>query len=95
MADKQLIFRVHALRRMVERRISKADIKKVLNEGEIIESYPDDMPYPSKLMLGWSSERPLHVVAAENREENQMIIITAYEPDPTKWGSGLKKRKPE
>ena len=43
-------------------------------------------------MLGWDSERPLHVVAADNDDE-ETIIITAYEPDPMIWESDFKKKK--
>ncbi len=47
----ELIFRVHAIRRMFQRRISLDDIKSVLGSGIIIESYPDDYPYPSLFII--------------------------------------------
>lgn len=37
----------HALRRMVERNISKAEICEAGADAEIIESYPDDKYSPS------------------------------------------------
>ena len=52
MADK-LVFRVHALQRMFERRISVQDVKVATEGGGTIEDYPDDKPYPSQLVLGW------------------------------------------
>ena len=52
----------------------------------VIESYPDDTPYPSELWLDMDrSGRPLHVVLADSHEEGQTIIITVYHPDPALW----------
>ncbi|MFH5834387.1 DUF4258 domain-containing protein [Halalkalibaculum sp. DA384] len=55
----------HALERMMERGIFRDDVKKVLTEGELIEKYPDDQPFPSGLFLGFpgADNQPLHVVA--------------------------------
>jgi len=38
---------------MFERGISETDVNRVLVDGEVIQTYPDDTPYPSRLMLGW------------------------------------------
>lgn len=46
-----LIFRVHAIQRMFQRGISKDDVRSVLESGRLIEEYPDDHPYPSRLAL--------------------------------------------
>lgn len=88
-----LIFRVHAIRRMFQRRISKDDVRQILETVETIETYPHDTPYPSQLVLGWRNARPLHVVAAENAESGETIVITAYEPDSEEWELGFKRRK--
>jgi len=88
----QLVFRVHAIKRMFQRNISEKEVRHVIENGEIIESYSDDTPYPSRLMLGWSKTRPLHVVAAENQVEQQEIIIAAYEPDPKEWDPTFTRR---
>jgi hypothetical protein len=42
---------------MFERQITEEDVRNVLNNGIIIEDYPDDRPYPSKLSLGWCGIR--------------------------------------
>ena len=65
MTTDRIIFRVHAVQRMFERLINADDVRSVLRDGEMIESYPDDTPYPSRLVLGWVDIRPLHVVVAE------------------------------
>lgn len=93
MKDVKLIYRLHALKRMIERNITKQDIKKALNNGVIIKNYPSDMPYPSKLIMGYSGSRPLHVVYAENKEDNTYIIITVYEPSSKLWDDSFRKRE--
>jgi len=91
----RLVYRVHAIERMVERRISSEDVRQVLAEGKEIESYPGDLPYPSLLLLGWCGSRPIHVVAADNASDNEIIIVTVYEPDPERWEPGFERRKPQ
>jgi hypothetical protein len=87
------IFRVHALQRMFERRITHGDVTRVLGEGKTIEQYPGDKPYPSRLVLGWIDDRPFHVVVADNKKEKEQIIITVYEPDSAAWEPGFERRK--
>jgi hypothetical protein len=57
-------WQTHALERMMKRGISREIVKQVLLEGEIIEDYPDDKPFPTALFLGWFQRNPLHVVTA-------------------------------
>ena len=83
-----------ALQRMVRRRISVQDVRDVVLGGEPLEMYPDDQPYPSRLLLGWRGNRPLHVVVADNQEDSEIIVITAYEPDPDRWDSDFRRRMP-
>jgi hypothetical protein len=90
----RIVFRIHAVKRMFQRRISEEDVKHVLATGEVIENYPNDIPYPSKSLLGWRGSRPLHVVAADNLESDETIVITVYEPDPQEWEAGFARRKP-
>ncbi len=89
-----IVFRVHAVKRMFQRQVSVDDVHKVLEIGEVIEDYPEDTPFPSKLFLGWSEGRPIHVVAASNEASGETIIITVYEPDPNEWEPGFRRRKP-
>lgn len=93
MALGPLIFRVHAIQGMFQRRISLDDVYHVLATGEVIENYPHDIPYPSRLVLGWCGPMPIHVVAADNVETKETIVITIYEPDLTQWETGFKRRK--
>ncbi len=93
MKIEKLRFRVHAIQRMFERFIDENDIRSVLEKGEIIAEYSDDNPFPSMLVLGNAKNRPIHVVVAYNKEVNELIVITVYEPDREKWEADFKRRK--
>lgn len=88
----KLTYWVHAVERMFDRGISEDDLRSVLLDGEEIEAYRNT-PYPGRLVLGWCGTRPIHVVADENREDDELIVITAYEPQPALWEFGFKRRK--
>ncbi|MHB8367212.1 MAG: DUF4258 domain-containing protein [Acidithiobacillus sp.] len=45
-------FSRHALQRMFQRAITEEAILHTLGNGLIVEEYPDDHRYPSRLMLG-------------------------------------------
>lgn len=90
---KNTRFRAHALQRMFQRRIRKDAVFGILISGEVLEEYPDDLPYPSRLIMGWYEGRPLHVVAAYDSAERKEIVITVYEPDPNRWDQGLRRRR--
>lgn len=88
-----IIFRLHSLYRMVERKISEEEILEVVQSGKVIKDYPDDKPYPSKLMYKFIDSRPIHVVVAENKDEDELIIITVYLPDTDIWDINFERRK--
>ena len=78
---------------MYERRISEVEILSALENGQVIESYPADTPHPSALLLGMAGTKFVHVVYADNKDENERIIITVYEPDPTIWHEDMRTRR--
>ncbi|MCY4654997.1 MAG: DUF4258 domain-containing protein [Dehalococcoidia bacterium] len=43
------------------RGITEEEVYLVVEHGEVIETYPQDTPYPSRLVLGWIEQRPIHV----------------------------------
>jgi len=90
---ERLIFRVHAIQRMFQRGVTVDDVRQVLATGETIEKYPDDTPYPSRLVLGRIGSRPLHVVFAENKAMREIIVVTVYEPDPDRWDGDFRRRR--
>ncbi len=89
----QYLWRKHALTRLAERGIGQEEALEVIQEGEAIENYPDDSPYPSCLMFKKVNERPIHVVVALDSEENFGYIITVYEPSPEEFESDFRTRR--
>jgi hypothetical protein len=63
---------------MFARSINTTSVKTAISNGEIILEYLDDKPYPSFLMLWFDNNEPLHVVVAQNRQDDSCYIITAY-----------------
>ena len=92
MNNLRITFRTHAFQRMFERGIAASDVERVVSVGEVVEDYPNDLPYPSRLVLGWIGKQPLHVVAADNTDDNELIIVTVYEPDPLRWDGDFRRR---
>ena len=71
--------------------ISTSEVRKVLEECEIIEDYPEDARGHSCLMLGKDrEERPIHVVCAPKDE--YLAVITAYVPDESQWLEDYRRR---
>lgn len=85
-------FTRHAVAQMFDRKISTSDVKSVIQTGEVIQSYTEDKPYPSFLMLAYMNKRPIHVVIARNQQTGECIIVTAYEPSPSLWDPDFKNR---
>jgi Domain of unknown function (DUF4258) len=78
---------------MFTRSITDECVEDILQNGEVIEVYPQAFPFPAKLLLGRCNGRSIHVVAAENSRQQQVIIITAYEPTLEKWEADMKTRR--
>jgi Domain of unknown function (DUF4258) len=74
------------------RRISARNVEDAIGSGTIIEDYPDDPRGPSCLILGYSGKRPIHVVCGR-LGSNEILIITAYQPDPDEWEDDCTTRK--
>ncbi len=62
-------------------------------QGEIIEDYPHDKPYPSCLIYGDTfTGKPVHNVWAFNEINGWAVLITVYRPDPSRWINWRKRR---
>ena len=93
MTYERLIFSNHALTQMFQRNISVSDVKFVISNGIIVNEYPGDKPYPSKLLFAVCNKRCFHIVCSENNIENEIIIITAYEASSDIWENDFVTRK--
>lgn len=82
----------HASNRCMLREITQKDIKNCVMTGNIIEQYPDDFPWASCLISGYSEEgKIIHVVMSDNGQYSK--VITAYVPSMEKFEADFKTRK--
>jgi hypothetical protein len=93
MECKDIVFSGHAVQRMFERGIDEKDLYEVIAEGELIDEYPGDKPFPSMLLLGQVSNQAIHVVLGVDSQTGVCYVITVYLPDPGLWLMGFRKRR--
>jgi len=89
----EIVFTTHAFRRMLKRHITTVEVETVLLTGVRIEEYQDDQPLPSYLVLGRAGARVLHVIAADDPERGETLVITSYEPNTDLWELDFKTRR--
>lgn len=93
-AAKRILYLPHAVRQMSrpDRMVSMAEVRYVIENGKLIEDYPEDVRGHSCLILGYGEGgRPVHVVCSPKTE--YLAIITAYIPGKHEWEDNFKKRK--
>lgn len=76
----------HADEEALADRLSYDEIFLSVLQGEVIEDYPGDKPFPSCLVHGETfSGEPVHSVWAYNEANQWAVLITVYRPDPKRW----------
>ena len=93
-AGKKLLFLPHALRQMsrTDRMITSNDVRLVIENGEIIEGYPEDVRGNSFLILGYGNKnRAIHIICSPKTD--YLAIITAYLPNQALWEDNYKIRR--
>jgi hypothetical protein len=88
-----LVFTRHARKRILERGIRIDEVRTAIEAPTVLEEYPQDEPYPTRLVLGWAGDRPLHIVLAGPTVAGDTILVTLYEPDLERWEQGFLKRR--
>ena len=84
---------LHATERVIERNISRKEIREAGATSEMIEDYPTDKYGPSCLLLGRTdTRRPLHIQVSR-KETPKVKIITLYEPEDDEWIDYKVRRK--
>jgi hypothetical protein len=74
--------------------ITYEEIFSSVLSGEIIEHYPDDSPYPSCLVNGFTMRNePVHSVWAFNKANGWAVLVTVYRPDPERWLNWKTRKK--
>ena len=92
-AQGRIQWRKHVLQRLAERGIQQDAVRQVLLSGERIRDYTEDRPFPSALFLGYTGDKPLHVVAAFDEISKQTFVITVYEPSLDVFESDYRTKK--
>ena len=95
--EEKVDFSIHAEYEMLndEYGIIKTDeVLEVIQNGNIVEEYPETFPLPSCLINGKTNKgKPLHIVVAYDEEDESLQIITVYRPNPNLWKQDFKVRK--
>jgi Domain of unknown function (DUF4258) len=67
-----------------------------IENGILVEDYPDAFKGPTVLLLQDYLGKPVHVVWGLARaQQNIATLITAYFPDPQKWYDNFMERRPK
>jgi hypothetical protein len=85
----------HGFNELDEDGIVVAEIIDGITAAVAIEDYPDRMRGPSVLTLQHDTEGPVHVLwGIPAGQRRPAVLITAYRPDPLRWDSDFRRRKP-
>lgn len=76
----------HAEKERYAEDISISDLETGISGGEILEDYANDPRGPSCLILGYSQNRPIHIVCGYTSIK-WIRIITVYIPKLPKWAN--------
>jgi hypothetical protein len=93
-AAKRILYLPHAVRQMSrpDRMIGIEDVRNVLQNGDLVEDYPDDARGHSCLIVGHGLDgKPIHIVCSPKGD--YLAIITAYIPSLEEWEAHFRKRK--
>ncbi len=74
---------IHAQAHMFERGISTADVRAVLETGEVLERFR---------ILGWVHQRPMHVIYYGAADERIVISLSDPSDSPELWTPDFKWR---
>ena len=93
MVCSRILLSRHALQRMFQRSIAPREVHEAIVNGEAIEQYPDDQPFPSTLLLAVVDGRPLHVLVSRDPLTATCHVVTVYVPDAAQWSEDFRVRR--
>jgi hypothetical protein len=85
-AAARIIYLPHAVRQMSrpDRMIRAAEVRNVVERGELVEDHPEDVRGHSCMVLGYGTGgTPINVVCSPDGD--YLAIITTYIPDSEEW----------
>ncbi len=91
-ANEQFEFSKHALDQSILRKILVREIREAIDNGQVIEDYPDDKYGASCLISGLTQDlRPIHIHCSHPTLP-LIKIITVYEPSLQRWNDDFTRR---
>ena len=81
----------HIMRVLMSHELSLFEIKESLMNGFILETHQHPMRSLSCLVLGYSGEKPVHVVCAEEKDD-RINLLLAYIPSPPIWKDATNRQ---
>jgi signal recognition particle GTPase len=91
----QYLYSLHAEIERKADELTFAQVEEALLNGKILEQYPDTGRGGSCLVVGFSTEIPIHVICGWHGEK--IALITVYIPTPPKfidpWTRGNKSNE--
>ena len=89
--ERPLRITTHAQVEALKEGLQLDDLRHVLETGKLIEEYEGDRG----LLYGWAVtiRLPIHLVVEV--AEDEVVVITAYVPDPSDWIGYTRRRRRE
>lgn len=90
-SENRYFISLHAKSRMGERKVSDADVKRVIETGDVAERHDAARPFAKVLFMKQIRGEPLYVSCAFDGTDAHIITVHWY--DPSKWIDPWTRRK--
>jgi hypothetical protein len=93
--DRSVRISDHGYDELVADDISTRDVIERIDDGRVVEDYPDYPKGPCVLVLQPDRNgNPVHVLWGIPKGHSEpAVVVTAYRPDPAQWQNGFMKRR--
>jgi len=92
--NEKILWSFHAVQKLRIEELRKLQVEDALKNCVLVEDYHlVGRPLPDCLVLGFTNEKPVHVVVALDEDFDRILIVTVYRPSAERWKDGWKKRK--